>query len=113
MRATSWMLLLLSLPAPAHAALSLYVPPDELAAQAPLVVRAEVARSVSGFDPERGTLRTYVTLDVQEVLRGSLPGTRLVLREAGGRFGHVDADGPLVWVPQRLSGSGAAVHRYR
>ena len=87
MRATSWMLLLLSLPAPAHAALSLYVPPEELAAQAPLVVRAEVVDTASGFDPERGTLRTYVTLDVQEVLRGSLPRTRLVLREAGGRFG--------------------------
>ena len=84
-----WMLPLLLLATPARAALSLYVSPEELAATSPLVVRGEVVRSVSGFDPERGTLRTYVTLDVQEVLRGTFSGNRLMLREAGGRFGDL------------------------
>jgi len=84
-----WMLPLLLLATPARAALSLYVSPEELAATSPLVVRGEVVRSVSGFDPERGTLRTYVTLDVQEVLQGTFAGNRLMLREAGGRFGDL------------------------
>ena len=101
MRATSSLLLLLSLPAPARAALSVYVPAEDLAATAPLVVRGEVVRSASGFDPERGTLRTYVTLDVQEVLRGTLSVSRITLREAGGRFGDVahEVDAVPVYTP--------------
>ena len=89
MRATTWMMVLLTLPAPAQAALSVYVTPEDLASRAPLVVRGEVTRSASGFDPERGTLRTYVTVDVQEVLRGTLSASQITLREAGGRFGDV------------------------
>src|SRR5262245_35019071 len=88
MRAT-WMLPLLLLATPAHAALSIYVAPEDLAATAPVVVRGEVVRAASGFDPERGTLRTYVTLDVLEVLRGPLSQARITLREAGGRFGDL------------------------
>ncbi|HEX5044677.1 MAG TPA: matrixin family metalloprotease [Candidatus Polarisedimenticolaceae bacterium] len=100
MRVTA-MLLLLFLAAPARAALSVYVPPEDLAATAPLVVRGEVVRRASGFDPERGTLRTYVTLDVQEVLRGTLSASQIVLREAGGRFGDVahEVDAVPVYTP--------------
>src|SRR5688572_27275959 len=100
MRAT--MLLLLTLTAaPARAALSLYVTPEELAASAPIVVRGEVLRTASGLDPERGTLRTYVTLEVSEVLRGAAEPGPLTLREAGGRFGTVvhEVDAVPVYAP--------------
>ena len=102
MRASFLLLLLLALSAaPARAALSVYVSPEELAAAAPLVVRGEVVRTASGLDPERGTLRTYVTLEVSEVLRGTVEPGSLVLREAGGRFGTLvhEVDAVPVYAP--------------
>ena len=101
MRATWLLPLVLGSAAPALAALSVYVPPEELAATSPLVVRGEVARIASGLDPERGTLRTYVTLDVSEVLRGPAELSRLTLREAGGSFGDLvhEVDAVPVYAP--------------
>ena len=51
MRATWLLPLVLGSAAPALAALSVYVPPEELAATSPLVVRGEVTRIASGLDP--------------------------------------------------------------
>jgi hypothetical protein len=73
--------------APAFASVSIYVPPEQLARTADLVVEATVERTASGFDPVQGTLSTYVTLRVGRVHRGPNDLRRLVIREAGGRHG--------------------------
>lgn len=74
---------------PAAAALSVYMPPESLAARAELVLEGTVQATRSGFDPERGTLATYVVLDVDRVHRGPAGLSRVVVREAGGRVGDL------------------------
>ncbi len=76
----------------AHAALSIYVAPEQLAATAPLVVEGQVVRTASGFDPDVHTLATYVTLRVDTVHRGPADLATIVLRELGGQFGDLAND---------------------
>ena len=70
----------------AHAAVSVYVPPETLAERAPVVVEALVAASEPGFDARTGALATYVTLEATVCHRGCESGERLILREPGGRL---------------------------
>jgi hypothetical protein len=74
---------------PALASVSIDVPPEGLARRADAIVEGTVVRSASGFDPRRGTLSTYVTLEVDTVHRGILEPGPLVLREVGGRHGSL------------------------
>jgi hypothetical protein len=70
-----------------EAALSVYVSPERLAEGASRIVQGVVVDVSSGIDPESNALSTYITLDVDSVLRG--PDTpRVTLREPGGRFGN-------------------------
>lgn len=71
----------------ARGTISLYVSPSSLTATAPWVVEGTATRIGSGYDPETGALRTYVTIDVETVHRGPSDLDRLVLRLAGGSFG--------------------------
>jgi hypothetical protein len=79
----------------AVATLSVYVPPEDLARSAPLVVEGVVESVRSGLDPENGGLATYITLSIDHVHRGPADLEEVVVREMGGRFGdwihHVDA----------------------
>ena len=97
----------LLLPGLAGAAMSIYVPPEALARRATLVVEATVTRTASGYDPELGTLSTYVELEIATTHRGPAGLERVVLREPGGRFGdlahEVDA------VPNYLPGERVLV----
>jgi len=70
----------------AEAALSVYVSPERLAEGAGRIVQGVVIDVASGIDPETNALATYITLDVETVLRGP-ESSRLTLREPGGRFG--------------------------
>jgi hypothetical protein len=83
------------------AALSVYVHPDELAGRAPLVIRGTVAETASGLDPGPGRLSTYVTVVVDDVLRGPRDLDRVTLRQPGGRWGDLihDVDAVPVFVP--------------
>ncbi|GAB4226687.1 MAG: hypothetical protein Kow0062_28720 [Acidobacteriota bacterium] len=87
--------------APAGAAVSIYAPPEDLAARAALVVEGTVSASRSGYDPQTGRLATYVTLDVSAVLRGPAGLERVVIREPGGRYGDLGhaVDAVPVYVP--------------
>lgn len=70
-----------------HAAISLYVSPETLAATSPWVVEGTVTRIGSGYDPVTSALRTYVTVEVAEVHRGPTEIDRVILRQPGGSFG--------------------------
>jgi hypothetical protein len=74
---------------PALATLSIYTTPEQLAAVAPLIVEGRVLETASGFDPETGALSTYVTLEVSVAHRGPATLERVVIREAGGRYGDL------------------------
>jgi len=80
---------------PVLGSVSIYMPPEELARRAELVVEATVSRTASGLDPRSGRLATYVDLEVTFVHRGPAELARLTLREAGGHYGdrghHIDA----------------------
>lgn len=75
----------------AHAALSLYVTPEDLARQAAVVVEGQVTRTATGLDPQAGTLATYVGVRVEAVHRGPQDLDQIVLRELGGRFGEFES----------------------
>src|SRR5262249_14198375 len=75
--------------APARGALSIYLPVEDLAARAPLVVEGTVERTASGLDETTGAVATYTTLRVEYVHRGPADLARLTLREPGGRKGDL------------------------
>lgn len=72
----------------AEAAVVRPVAPERLAERALLVVDADVVEVESGFDPDSGSLATYVTLAPRETWTGPAL-ERLVLREPGGRHGDL------------------------
>lgn len=76
----------------ARASVSIYVPPEQLAGRASLVVQGTVTRVASGLDASTGSLATYVSLDVLVVHRGPQNLTQLVIREPGGRWGDLVHD---------------------
>jgi len=84
------------------AAVSVYVSPEELSARAPIVVEALVVETRSGLDPDRGTLNTYITLDIDHVHRGPADLREVTLREPGGRWGDLVHE--LDAVPVYLAG---------
>ncbi len=74
---------------PCLAAVSIYTSAEELTARAALVVEATVVSTASGMDPKLTALATYITLEVSSVHRGPSDLQRVVIREPGGRFGHL------------------------
>lgn len=84
---SAWLgLLVLSVSFEAQAAVSIYMPPEALAQRSPWIVEGTVQASRSGFDPQTGSLATYVTLAVEMVHRGPSQHETIVIREAGGRY---------------------------
>jgi len=83
-------LALLAVAPAARAAVSILVPPEQLADAAPVIVEATVADVRSGFDPATGRLATYVTLRVSAGHRGPFAtDATVVVRERGGRYGNL------------------------
>jgi hypothetical protein len=52
-----------------------------------LIVQGRVTGIKVAQDASVGSLYTYVSLDVASVLKGSIPGDRIVLKQLGGRLG--------------------------
>ena len=88
----------------ATAALSVYMPAEELSARATLVVEARVEQTRSGLDPQTGALNTYITLLVTHVHRGPAGLAEIVLREPGGRWGDLvhELDAVPIYRPGEL-----------
>lgn len=88
--------------APAIAAFSIYLSPEDLARTSPIVVEGTVSSVACGYDPETGALATYVTIAVETVHRGPGSLAEIVLREPGGRFGDLfhDLDAVPVYEPE-------------
>jgi len=59
---------------------------NELVDFSEVVVSGRVVRVASGFDATVQTPYTYVTLDVGEVLKGSVPVSQIVLKQIGGEY---------------------------
>jgi hypothetical protein len=60
---------------------------EQLVGFSDVIVRGQVARVAVGRDERVGSLYTYVTLDVADVLKGSVPGRQIILKQLGGRLG--------------------------
>ncbi|MDX1389315.1 MAG: hypothetical protein R3344_08995, partial [Acidobacteriota bacterium] len=71
-----------------QASVATYMSPEDLSTRSPVIVEGTVVRTASGYDPERGTLATYVTLAVDIVHRGPEDLDEVVVREPGGRHGE-------------------------
>jgi hypothetical protein len=52
-----------------------------------VIVRGHVTRIAVGRDDRAGGIYTYVTLDVAEVMKGSVSGRQVTLKQLGGRLG--------------------------
>jgi len=102
---TALALVALSICAAAQAAVSVYMPPETLAERSRWIVEGTVESTRSGFDPQTGSLATYVTLDIDVIHRGPTRYERIVIREAGGRFGslvHETDAAPVYEAGQRV-----------
>ncbi|MFP5265689.1 MAG: putative Ig domain-containing protein, partial [Blastocatellia bacterium] len=60
---------------------------DDLIIGARAIVRAKVLSIESGFDERHTSIYTYITLKVQEVLKGEITERRIVIKELGGQVG--------------------------
>ncbi len=78
--------LLLVGPAPAAASSGPRWSPEQLTDFSAAVVTGRVATVATATDASGG-IYTYVTVDVSEVLKGSIPGAQIVLKQAGGIVG--------------------------
>ncbi|MBZ5637740.1 MAG: matrixin family metalloprotease [Acidobacteriia bacterium] len=86
---------------PLFATMSIYLPPEGLAEIAPVVVEGDVTRVASGYDPETGSLATYVSIGVVAAYRGPNDLREIVLRQPGGRYGGLvhEVDAVPVYEP--------------
>ncbi len=88
-----------------QASVATYVSPEQLSARSPVIVEGVVVRIASGYDPEGGTLATYVTIAVETVHRGPDDLDEVVVREPGGRHGdtvHVIDAVPVYRLGERV-----------
>ena len=60
---------------------------DQMIVEARAIVRGKVLAIESGLDEQQNSVYTYVTLKVQEVLKGQITQRRIVLKQPGGEFG--------------------------
>ena len=63
---------------------------EELSDAAALVVRGRVVDTQTQWDPAVQAIYTYVTLDVSETWKGTLPSSRLVIKMLGGRVDDIE-----------------------
>ncbi|MGH2689497.1 MAG: hypothetical protein ACRDKW_11900, partial [Actinomycetota bacterium] len=98
------------------------IPDDDLIDGADAVVVGHVSRITSHEDTS-GDISTYVTLGIDEVLKGALWGSEITIREAGGGVGDRHAwvsanpefevgEPVLVFMDQRQDGTLRTYHLY-
>jgi uncharacterized membrane protein len=78
---------LLSLARPGLATTVIIPSDDSMIVGARAIVRAKVLSVQSSFDDSKKRIFTYVTLRVQEVLKGQITERRIVLKQLGGQVG--------------------------
>src|SRR5438445_7647496 len=60
---------------------------DEMIIRARAIVRGKVISIESGLDSRQDSIYTYVTLKVQEVIKGQIAQRKIVFKEPGGQYG--------------------------
>lgn len=60
---------------------------DEMIVEARAIVRGKVLAIESGLDEQQDRIYTYITLKVQEVLKGQITQRKIVLKQPGGEYG--------------------------
>jgi hypothetical protein len=106
------------------ASASVVIPPadDDLIVHADAVIIGRVT-DIESHDDRQGKLSTYITIAIQEVLKGSLAQSSLTIRELGGEVGGVVAwasanpefsvgERVLLFLDQRADGSLRVLHFY-
>ena len=73
--------------APSYAQIRLSDP--HMAANSEVIVTGTVVDVRSAWDSEVDTIYTYITLQVDEVIKGRLIGSRIVIKELGGVVGNL------------------------
>jgi hypothetical protein len=111
-------------PRPAFATVVIPVSNSDLAKQATAIVIGKVARLQSTWDLRGHKIVTYITLTVEEVLKGIVPDSTLTIKELGGTLGDLQLwiDGNpeftrgekvLVFLAQNSDGSARILHFYQ
>jgi Putative Ig domain/Matrixin len=67
---------------------------DDLIIGARAIVRGRVLAVACAFDDQQGRIYTYITLRVNEVIKGRITSRRIVIKEPGGQVG---AQGSLIY----------------
>jgi hypothetical protein len=83
---TALILLILLLPALAESSV-IQVSLDEMAHSSELIFQGRVLSKRAEWDPRGTTIHTYVTFQIQEVIKGAHTGSQIVLRYQGGTIG--------------------------
>ena len=60
---------------------------DQMIIEARAIVRGKVLAIESGLDEQQDAIYTYVTLRVQEVIKGQITERKIVLKQPGGQYG--------------------------
>ena len=60
---------------------------DDMVVGARAIVRGKVGTIESGLDEQSGRIYTYITVKIQEVLKGQIAVRKIVLKELGGQVG--------------------------
>jgi len=85
-----WLVLLVALAALAEtaSATTVLIPADDdLMIGARAIVRGRVLDVTCAFDDQQGHIYTYITLRVNEVIKGRITSRRIVIKEPGGQVG--------------------------
>ena len=81
---------------------------DEMITKARAIVKGKVVSVTSAFDEQHKSIFTYITLKVDEVLKGQITTRRIVLKEPGGL---VETEGSMVFgIPQFARGEHVVVY---
>jgi matrixin/List-Bact-rpt repeat protein/S-layer family protein len=116
------LLTLIALGTSADASVVVPLADDELIAGADVIVLGRVTR-ITSHEDESGDISTYITLSIDEVLKGALWGTEVTIREAGGLVGDRQAwvsanpefvvgERALLFMDQRHDGTLRTYHFY-
>ncbi|HUK91161.1 MAG TPA: hypothetical protein VLZ81_12220, partial [Blastocatellia bacterium] len=81
---------------------------DQMIIGARAIITAKVLKSASRFDPVTGEVFTYTTLRVNQVLKGFLPYSEVVIKEEGGVTPDHETDVP--GSPQFVAGEEVLVY---
>ncbi len=97
---------------------------SELTQSATAIVQGQVTTIESFQDPQTGKFFTHITLTVEEILKGTINGSELTIKQPGGRVGDsgswiegspefTHGERVLLFVTKNNDGSGRVAHLYQ